>query len=119
MSPPSTWARSTSCPVAPRIGETGGIPVGLMAAATYEEHVVTFSRGDRLSFCTAGIIESDNQSQEEFGVARLLDALTASPGSSVAETVSSLMDEVEKWTKPNYPEDDASILAIERLPDSK
>jgi PAS domain S-box-containing protein len=101
---------------APRIGETGGIPVGLMADATYEEHVVTLSRGDRLFFCTDGIIEADNQSQEEFGVARLLDALTASPGSSLAETVSSLMDQVEKWTAPSYPDDDASILAIQRLP---
>ena len=65
------------------------------------------------------IIEAEKQAQEEFGVARLLDALTASPGSSLAETVLSVMDEVEKWTKPNYLEDDASILAIERLPDSK
>jgi PAS domain S-box-containing protein len=104
---------------APRIGETGGIPVGLMADAAYEEHVVTLSAGDRLYFCTDGIIEAQDQSQGEFGVPRLMHALRASPGSSLAGTVSSLMDELEKFTAPSLPEDDASILAIERLPDGK
>jgi serine phosphatase RsbU (regulator of sigma subunit) len=90
-----------------------------LAAATYEEHVLTLSRGDRLYFCTDGIIEADNNANEEFGIARLLDALTAGRDASLAGTVSSLMDQVQKWTAPGYPEDDASIIAIERSPDSR
>jgi phosphoserine phosphatase RsbU/P len=99
----------------PRIGKTGGIPVGLLAKATYEEHVVKLSRGDRLYFCTDGIIEVENRSGEEFGLARVLETLAVGRGSTLEDTLSSLMDRVEEWSAPHCAVDDRSILAIERL----
>jgi sigma-B regulation protein RsbU (phosphoserine phosphatase) len=99
----------------PAPGETGGIPVGLLPTATYEEHVIALAPGDRLFFFTDGIMEAENRSEEEFGVERLLDALGANRGLSLNEAVASIMDRIEQWSAPDGPTDDASILAIERL----
>ena len=101
---------------APSLGETGGIPVGLLSTATYEEHVIALAPGDRLFFFTDGIIEAENHSEEVFGVERLLDVLAENRGSPLSETVGSIMDRIEQWSAPKGPSDDASILAIERVP---
>ena len=96
------------------IGETGGIPIGLLASATYEEHVLTLSRGDRLYLCTDGIMEAENAAEEEFGVERLLDTLDGSRDSLLGDSLSSVMKRVEQWSAPTGATDDASMLAIER-----
>lgn len=96
------------------IGETGGIPIGLLAGATYEEHSVRLSRGDRLYLCTDGIMEANNAEDEEFGVERLLDTLDASRDSSLGDSLSAVMKRVEQWSAPAGAVDDASMLAIER-----
>ena len=99
---------------APSIGETGGIPVGLLAGATYEERTVTLARGDRLYLCTDGIMEAENTSIEEFGVERLLNTLNASRDSTLGDSLSSVMKSVEEWSAPAGATDDASMIAIER-----
>jgi phosphoserine phosphatase RsbU/P len=99
----------------PSIGETGGIPVGLLPTATYEEHVIALAPGDRLFFFTDGIIEAENRSEEVFGVELLLEALNGNCGLPLNETVALIMDRIEQWSAPDGPTDDASILAIERL----
>ena len=96
------------------IGETGGIPIGLLASATYEEHVVTLSRGDRLYLCTDGIMEAENTAKEEFGVERLLDTLHGGWELPLGDSLSSVMMRVEQWSAPIGAADDASMLAIER-----
>ncbi len=99
----------------PVIGETGGIPVGLLASATYEEHTVTLSGGDRLYLCTDGIVEAENQAEEEFGVQRLLKTLSENTDAALGDSVSAVMERVEEWSHPAGATDDASLLAIERV----
>ena len=107
---PIHFSRHSVC----SIGKTGGVPVGLLASATYEEHAVTLSKGDRLYLCTDGILEARNGLEEEFGVGRLLETLDSSRDSSLGESLSSVMNGVEQWSAPSGPADDASMLAIER-----
>jgi phosphoserine phosphatase RsbU/P len=97
------------------VGETTGIPVGLLATATYEEHTVTLARGDRLYMVTDGIIEAENAAEQEFGVERLLEALEAGRHSSLDASLTSVMNRVEDWSGHKGAADDSSILAIERL----
>ena len=98
----------------PSIGETGGIPVGLLENMTYEQHTVKLSRGDRLYLCTDGIMEAANDAEEEFGVERLLETLEGSLDSTLGESLSAVMERVAAWSAPLGPADDASMLAIER-----
>src|SRR5215211_5535435 len=85
---------------APFIGETGGIPVGLLPTATYEEHVITLAPGDRLFFFTDGILEAENRSEEFFGVKLLVEALDGNRGLALDETVALIMDRIEQWSAP-------------------
>lgn len=96
------------------IGETGGIPVGLFASATYEEYTVPLSVGDRLYLCTDGIMEAHNAAQEEFGVEGLLETLEGSRDSTLGESLSAVMERIEVWSQPAGAVDDASVLAVER-----
>jgi len=96
------------------IGETGGIPVGLLPSSTYEERTVTLSRGDRLYLCTDGIIEAENDRQEEFGIDRVLETVRASQDSTLSDSLSTVMMRVEEWSGAAGATDDASLLAIER-----
>ena len=90
------------------IGETGGIPVGLLPSATYEEHTVTLSCGDRLYLCTDGITEAQNDVEEEFGVARLLQTLGLGRDLTLGESLSLVMKRVEKWSSPASATDDVA-----------
>lgn len=100
--------------VARPILETGGVPLGLFPGATYQEDLITLSKGDRLYLCTDGILEAESPAEEQFGVERLLEILTLRRDSRLEETLSSLMRSIDEWTAPTGPADDASLLAIER-----
>jgi len=99
---------------APSIGEPGGVPVGLFDGATYEEHTATLSKGHRLYLCTDGIMESENITEQEFGLRHLLETLEESGDLPLGDQLSLLMRRVEDWSAPAGPADDASVLAIER-----
>ena len=107
---PIHFSRSSGC----SIGETGGIPVGLLASATYDEHSVTLSMGDRLYLCTDGITEAENAAGEQFGVEGFLATLDGSRDSTLGESLSAVMERVEQWSEPAGAVDDASVLAVER-----
>lgn len=96
------------------IGETGGIPVGLLPSATYEEHSVTLASGDRLYLCTDGITEAENGVEEAFGIERLMQTLDAGGDLPLDDSLSAVMERVEKWSAPAGATDDASLLAVER-----
>ncbi|MCL5745727.1 MAG: SpoIIE family protein phosphatase [Acidobacteria bacterium] len=102
------------CGVARPIQEAGGIPLGLLPEAAYEENNISLSKGDRLYLFTDGILEAESPSEEAFGVDRMLEILTRSHALRLEETVSSLMQRIDEWTAPAAPADDASLLAIER-----
>ena len=57
--------------------ETGGAPVGMFPDSSYEEGAAQLDPGDVIITCTDGVIESANQSGEEWGVERLLKATAA------------------------------------------
>mgnify|MGYP000848343900 FL=1 len=98
----------------PLIGDTTGIPVGVLANTAYEEQTIHLAPGDRLYLCTDGLYEAENHAREDFGVARLLSVLEAGRTSSLEQSLASLMDRVEQWHGGNGAADDSSILAIER-----
>ena len=108
--PPIHFSRSSGR----RIGETGGIPVGLLPDSSYEEHSLILERGDRIYLCTDGVFEAENDLEEEFGVERLLKTLQTSQASTVGDSLSAVIKRVEEWSGTADAADDASLLAIER-----
>ena len=99
----------------PRIHDAGSVPVGLLPSATYEEHSLTLSPGDRLYLCTDGVFEAENGDGQELGVQGLIETLSRNRDLPIEEGLSSVLQSVEEWSAPAGPPDDASVLAIERF----
>lgn len=99
---------------APRVLETGGLPVGLIRGAAFQESRITLAAGDRLFLCTDGLYEAENREGEEYGVERLLIEIERSRNMPLIESLNAVMGGVEAWAAPEGPRDDASMMAIER-----
>jgi phosphoserine phosphatase RsbU/P len=97
----------------PRILDFGGMPVGLLPGATYEERALELEPGDRLYLATDGLTEAENAEGREFGAARLLEAIGRSRGRGLDESLGAVMARVERWCAPARPADDIAMLALE------
>jgi len=92
----------------------GGMPLGLLPDAEYDEVRLSLSPGDVVVFASDGIHESMNKEQEEFGVDRLKALLSTimpnDPGYKVAQRIVKATDE---HTGPGRtPHDDRTLLVL-------
>ncbi len=55
----------------------GGLPLGILAGASYESGSLVLQEGDWLVIYTDGVVEAMNQRDEEYGEQRLLEVLNA------------------------------------------
>lgn len=97
-----------------RVLETGGMPVGLLPAATYQQHCQRLAPGDRLCLCTDGIIDAMDAGREEFGIRRLAASLEEHSSLPLDDLLSRTLAAAEEWSAPSGPADDVSLLAVER-----
>ena len=100
-----------SGPVAPLQGR--GLPIGMIADATFEDEAVILEPGDRLYFYTDGIIEALNASEQEFGYARLMTEIDRLRDFPLRQGLEVIADTLVSWSGGQLA-DDASLLAVER-----
>lgn len=96
----------------PVILEGQGSPIGL-ADDAYEERSVRLGAGDRLYLYSDGVPEAMDPARNQFGDARLLNAIGRRRRETLQEGVSALVDEIAQWHGTASPQDDISILAVE------
>jgi sigma-B regulation protein RsbU (phosphoserine phosphatase) len=96
-----------------------GMPVGLVDAelfdATIEDRTLEFAPGSTLVLYTDGLTEAPNGVEQEFGGARLADALRAAHGKTAREINDSILGEVEKFAGSTGLRDDYTILTTKRV----
>jgi len=80
-----------------------GLPLGILAEASYEETHYTIAAGDRLTFVSDGVVEATNAKGELYGFERTR-AISAEPAERVA-----------KAAQDFGQEDDITVLTIARL----
>ncbi len=90
----------------------GGMVVGLFAGVRYERGHVKLCPGDVVVFCTDGITEANNSSEEEFGMQRLLDLVTRERHLPAQEIVQAVMTNVDSFSRGGTHEDDRVILIL-------
>lgn len=99
-----------------RLGE-GGLPIGLMPDACFEQVEFLLHPGDRLLVYSDGITEAMNPTKEYFGEQRLAECLTDCRSQSLQETVEQVKFRLVNWhssaENDSNLNDDASMLAIE------
>jgi sigma-B regulation protein RsbU (phosphoserine phosphatase) len=96
----------------PVILESRGLPIGL-AENAYEERSVRLAAGDRLYLYSDGVPEAMDPAGEQFGYARLLQAIGRGRSEPLQEGVAALLGEIERWRGAVSAQDDIAILAVE------
>lgn len=89
--------------------EDGDMPVGLFEFAQYHVIRLTLSIGDSIVLLTDGITEAEDGDGDQFGLERLRAPLLE------PDPIASLLGAVEKFCDGSSPQDDRTILAIQRI----
>src|SRR6185503_10924337 len=98
----------TRKPLAP-----GGLPLGVFDTSRYSESVVDLSSGDVLVMYTDGVVEARNERDEEFGLERLKEVVSASAERRAHEIVHSITTAVDEYSSEvGGPEDDLTVSVI-------
>jgi sigma-B regulation protein RsbU (phosphoserine phosphatase) len=92
--------------------ESSGTPIGL-ANDAYEERSIHLAAGDRLYLYSDGVPEAMDPVGEQFGYARLLQAIGRGGSEPLQEDVVALLGEVELWRGTASAQDDVAILTVE------
>jgi hypothetical protein len=79
-----------------------GLPLGMLAGASYEEQHYDLAPGDRLTFVSDGVVEARNPKRELLGFGRMA-ALTCKAAAEIAEAA-------QRWGQ----EDDITVLTVAR-----
>ena len=98
---------------AERLAE-GGVALGVLPEANYEERPVALADGDVLLMYTDGVSEAENATLEQFGEARLEEVLRRNASRTAAEIRQAIVDAVLEWTGDRGPTDDLTLLVARR-----
>lgn len=94
--------------------DIGGLPIGILPTASYEEGQVQFEPGDVLVIYSDGISESVNEEGEEFGEERLIEVIRK----DIDRSSSSLRDRIDealsRFVGTGAPVDDMTLMIVKR-----
>lgn len=91
-----------------------GPPLALLPDRSYGEGALLLGAGDQLLLYTDGITEAESATEEEFGVAKLLEEFTAHRKSPLPEIESRLFAALNQFTGNVPPHDDRTLVMIRR-----
>lgn len=92
--------------------QAGGLPLGLMRNARYESGQATLTPGDLLVVFTDGLIEAENEREEEYGEGRMFATLNSRSGTSAAEVLRNLMTSADQFVGLAPQHDDITCLVL-------
>jgi sigma-B regulation protein RsbU (phosphoserine phosphatase) len=93
----------------------GGLVLGIMPDAAYEQETVLLHPGELLVLYTDGITEPENSYGGEFGEDRLLDLILKMRDRSPREVAQAILQAVEEWSDSPEAADDMTLLVARRL----
>ena len=108
-----------NAPVVRRINQSmefldkGGLPLGIEPSAVYETGTVSLRAGDTLVMFTDGVVEAFNESGEEFGNGRWLNAIRNLPPGTAAQALQYLMRHVDDFVGATRQSDDITCLVFQ------
>ncbi len=99
------------------IGATG-LPLGMFCSSAYASQVVMLEPGDLLLLYTDGLIETENEAGEDYGLSRLqstLRRLTTDRAAPVDHVVARCVDDLNRFRGTAPRADDLTVMGIRRL----
>ena len=89
-----------------------GVPLGSFGGITYDEVSADLKPGDVFVFCSDGISEAFNDSNEEFGAARLLRVVEQNCDRSAKDIVNELFMAVQMFCGDAPQSDDRTVVVV-------
>jgi sigma-B regulation protein RsbU (phosphoserine phosphatase) len=96
--------------------ETGGVPLGLLRNARYESASVQLAPGDLLVVFTDGLVEAENEKEEQYGEGRLFATLSSRSDLNAAATLQNLMASADSFVASAPQHDDITCFVLRALP---
>lgn len=93
--------------------EEGGTVLGIFPDSRYEQRQVQLEHGDVLFAYTDGLVEPENSYGEEFGEARLLNAVRESLGGPPEVMAEGVYRAIADWTGGGELQDDMTMLYLQ------
>jgi sigma-B regulation protein RsbU (phosphoserine phosphatase) len=94
-----------------QLDQAGGIPLGVVDGAEYDDACIELKPGDRLVMFTDGFTEAFDKQRQQYGDARL-DTLLEQPTENAAATLRLVLDDIASFTQGTPNDDDQTLLAI-------
>jgi sigma-B regulation protein RsbU (phosphoserine phosphatase) len=98
----------------PELLRRGGPAMGLLTGERYEQGEVRLEPGDALVLYTDGVVEPADAREEEFGVARLEQAVRATLGCPAAEALQAVVQSTHAFSGRGHYEDDFTLVVVKR-----
>lgn len=93
----------------------GGVALGVMAQAHYEERPIAVRPGDLLVMYTDGVSEAESEAGELFGPRRVEESALKRSAQSAQEIVEGIVSDVLEWTGSRGQNDDLTLIVIKPL----
>jgi sigma-B regulation protein RsbU (phosphoserine phosphatase) len=98
----------------------GGLALGILPDARYEERPVSLHPGDILLLYTDGVSEAADPDGDQYGTDRLEDLLTEIKERSARQIVDTVLDRVIKFVGgPGQLNDDLTVVCVKRLDEDR
>ena len=95
--------------------ESGGLPLGLMDFAEYEAGNAVLNAGDVLFIYSDGVSEANDLAEDEFGMDRLTEVISANVGRSASGIRDKVESALSDFTGTAAPNDDITLVIVKRL----
>jgi sigma-B regulation protein RsbU (phosphoserine phosphatase) len=95
---------------------SSGRPAGLMPLNPVESETLALEPGDTFVLFSDGVSEAMNSEEDFYGEDRLLSALAATSGATLAEIVARVMADVRAFAGAAKQSDDITVLAARYAP---
>ncbi len=96
----------------PTFLDIGGIPLGLFAESKYQEVELQLHPGDVLVFYSDGLMESRNDSGEDFGLRRLAETISANHEKTPDQMVKAVISSLAEFIGRVRPHDDRTMIVV-------
>ncbi|MEO8268313.1 MAG: PP2C family protein-serine/threonine phosphatase [Aureliella sp.] len=90
-----------------------GFPVGVVASPEYDLEIIKLRKGDRIFVYSDGAVEQVGQTDQQFGIARLMQELNRNRRESLQSNIDLSLGAVLNSTADGKSDDDISMLGIE------
>jgi len=95
--------------------QIGGLPLGIMPDPIYESESVGLGIGDWLVIFTDGVIEAENNAQEEYGETRLMVMLHSGVALTPPMMLDAVMADLDRFTGDAPQHDDVTLLLLKAV----